>query len=79
MVGLHMCNICINHIFYADDLCIMSSSPAGLRMLLNICASYALENDIVFNHNKSMYTVFKPGKFKLGTCQLNSMGGYGYF
>ena len=65
MVGLHMCNICINHIFYADDLCIMSSSPAGLQMLLNICASYALENDIVINHKKSMYTVFKPDKFKL--------------
>ena len=65
MVGLHMCNICINHIFYADDLCIMSSSPAGLQMLLNICASYALENGIVFNHKKSMYTVFKPDKFKL--------------
>ena len=65
MVGLHMCNVCINHIFYADDLCIMYSSPAGLQMLLDICANYALANDIVFNHKKSVYTVFKPDKFKL--------------
>ncbi len=64
-VGLYICNNPVNHIYYADDLCIMASSPAGLQDLLNICSRYATENDIVFNHKKSMCVVFKPDKFKL--------------
>ena len=26
----------VNHVFYADDLCIMSASPAGLQKLIDI-------------------------------------------
>ena len=43
----------------------MSSSPTGLQVLLDICTDYAIANDIVFNHKKSMYIVFKPDRFKL--------------
>ncbi len=64
-VGLNMCNQAMNHIFYADDLCIMSSSPSRLQKILNICASFASENDIVFNKKKSMCVVFKPDRFNL--------------
>ena len=30
----------VNHVFYADDLCIMSASPAGLQKLIDI--AYAI-------------------------------------
>ena len=30
----------INHMLYADDLCIVSLSPAGLQQLLSICDQY---------------------------------------
>ena len=55
----------LNHIFYADDLCIMSASPAGLQYILNICEKYASDNDIVFNGKKSVCIVFKPDRYKL--------------
>ena len=55
----------LNHIFYADDLCIMSASPAGFQSILNICEKYASDNDIVFNGKKSVCIVFKPDRYKL--------------
>jgi len=64
-VGLTMCNMKVNHLFYADDLCVMSSSPGGLQYLLNTIASYAKDNDIVFNKNKSVCMVFKPVRYRL--------------
>ena len=64
-IGLHMCNNPLNHIFYADDLCIMASSPGGLQSILNICSQYASVNDITFNFSKSMCVVFKPDGYKL--------------
>jgi len=64
-VSLTMCNMKVNHLFYADDLCVMSSSPGGLQYILNIIASYAKDNDIVFNKNKSVCMVFKPVRYRL--------------
>ena len=59
-VGCHINNVCINHLFYADDLCLMAPSPVGLQLLIDICANYGFENDILFNRSKSMCMVVKP-------------------
>ena len=59
-VGCHINNVCINHLFYADDLCLMAPSPVGLQLLIDICASYGFENDILFNRSKSVCMVVKP-------------------
>ena len=58
-VGCHINNVCINHLFYADDLCIMAPSPVGLQLLIDIGASYGFENDILFNRSKSVCIVVK--------------------
>ena len=39
----------INHILYADDLCIVSLSSAGLQNLLSISDKYYSSNSITFN------------------------------
>ena len=36
-IGGHL----INHLCYADDLCLISLSSAGMHSLLDICISYA--------------------------------------
>ena len=38
--GGNMGGIIINHMLYADDICIVSLSSSGLRQLLNICIDY---------------------------------------
>ena len=32
----------LNHLCYADDLCIITLSSSGMQQLLNICQSYAI-------------------------------------
>ena len=49
----------INHMLYADDLCIVSLSSAGLRKLLSICDKYCASHSITFNVKKSVCMFFK--------------------
>ena len=55
----------VNHVIYADDLCIMSASPARLQTLIDICYNYSVQNSLTFNPTKSVCVVFKPKNFKL--------------
>ena len=44
----------INHMLYADELCIVSLSSAGLQNLLSICNKYCASHSITFNVKKSL-------------------------
>ncbi len=54
--------IVLNHLYYADDLCLLSPSVHGLNELLSISAT---AHDIVFNEHKSVCLYFKPMHFKI--------------
>ena len=64
-IGCHIHNCCTNHVFYADDKCVIAPSPSGLQGLLNICAKFGLVNDVEYNPIKSLCIVFKPRGFNL--------------
>ena len=51
---------CINHVMYADDICLLAHSALGLQKLLDVCYNFSQYNDIVFNSLKSVYIVFRP-------------------
>ena len=70
------CNVgvYINHLFYADDLCILAPTDMALQQLVNVCYDYGSNHDIVFNAKKSFCIVFKPKRFKL-TCPVVSLAG----
>ena len=38
----------VNHVFYADDLCIMSASLAGLQKLIDICYNYSVQTIVLY-------------------------------
>ena len=48
----------VNHMLYADDICIISLSLSGLQRLLNICADYSKLHDLKFKVKKSMCIYF---------------------
>ena len=48
-VGCYIDNVCGNHVFYADDLCLMAPCAIALQELLNICHSYSIIVDLNFN------------------------------
>ena len=59
-IGGHL----INHLCYADDLCLISLSSAGMQSLLDICNSYAIEHVLTYNSNKLCSLCFKPKHIK---------------
>ena len=72
--GCYVGNSCINHIFFADDICLMSPSSAGLQDLINVCSAYAKVNDIVFNCNKSYAMLYAPRYFSLSCMPVLRLG-----
>ena len=61
-IGGHL----INHLCYADDLCLVSLSSAGMQKLLDMCSSYAVEHLLTYNESKSFSLCFNLSilKFK---------------
>ena len=72
--GCIISHIFRNHVFYADDLCIMSASPSGLQKLIDIYLKYSLHNSLKFNSTKSVCIVFKLKIFKLH-CPTMTLNG----
>ena len=59
-----MGNMVVNHLLFADDICVFSPSISGLQCLLNICGDYPVEHEITFNCNKTIGVLFCPKKYK---------------
>ena len=49
----------VNHMIYADDLCVIFLSSSGLQSLLNICTDYCQLHDLTFNAKKSVCMFFR--------------------
>ena len=69
-IGCHIDSLCVNHVMYADDICLMAPSPAALQKLINNCYDYSRQNNISFNSSKSFCMVFKPRLYKLSSPSL---------
>ena len=59
-IGGHL----INHLCYADDLCLISLSSAGMQSLLNLCSTYAIAHLLTYNGCKSYSLCFKSKHIK---------------
>ena len=59
-IGGDIGGVLVNHLCYADDICLISLSSAGMQQLLNICDTYAKEYDLLYNGSKSYSLCFKP-------------------
>ena len=60
----------MNHVMYADDICLMAPRPAALQELIDICYDFSVQNDLSFNSSKSYCMVFKPKSYKLSCPRL---------
>ena len=64
-IGCHIDDVCINHVFYADDLCLMAPCAIALQELINVCYQYSNEIDLNFNATKFFCVAFTPKHYKL--------------
>ena len=55
-IGGHL----INHLCYANDLCLISLSSAGRQSLLDLGSTYANEHVLTYNGSSSYSLYFKP-------------------
>ena len=60
----------LNHLCYADDLCLISLSSAGMRKLLNLCSKYAVDHSLIYNAKKFFSLCFIPRTVKISRPQL---------
>ena len=54
-----------NHLCYADDLCLIALSSAGMQKLVDTCNAYATSHQLSYNATKSFSLCFKPNLIKL--------------
>ena len=73
-IGGSMNSTIINHMLYADDICIISLSSAGLQQLLNICIGYSELHDLTFNAKNSMCMYFSTSMNKHCGCPVIYLG-----
>lgn len=52
--GCHLNNTYIGAVAYADDVTLSCPSRRGLNRMLELCCSYAMSNDIMFNTKKTV-------------------------
>ena len=41
-MGCYIDNVCVNHVFYADDLCLMAPCAIAFQQLINVCHRYSV-------------------------------------
>ena len=63
--GCYVNEQCMNHVMYADDICLLAPSAIGLQQLLDVCFDFSIRNNIMFNPIKSVCVVFKSKSNKL--------------
>ena len=62
-VGCYIDNLCMNHVMYADDICLMAPSPASLQELIDICSCYLMSVFILYFitlFTSSIYGSYRP-------------------
>ena len=59
-IGGKIEGILVNHLSYADDMCLISLSSHGIIQLLNICDNVAISDSLTYNSKKSMCMCFTP-------------------
>ena len=59
-LGCTVSTLYVNHLFYADDLVLMSPSAKGLQALIDLCVDYSITHSISFNPKKTVCLSFIP-------------------
>ena len=57
----------INHLCYADDLCMILPMLSGMQPLLDICDTYAINHQLSYSYNatKLFSLCFRPKQIKI--------------
>jgi len=51
--GCYIGEVLLNHLMFADDICVFCPNVRGLQSILDVCQAYAELHGIIFNCNKT--------------------------
>ena len=57
-IGCHKDDLCFNHVFYANDLCLIAPCALALQELISLCYEYSVEIDLNFKSTNSHCVAF---------------------
>ena len=69
--GCYINEQCMNHIMYADDICVMAPTAVALQKLLDVCFEYSIANNLLFNPVKSVCIVVSSYTVQLFLLEQN--------
>jgi len=73
--GCYIGVVLLNHLMYADDLCVFCPSVRWLQRIVDVCQAYAKSHGIIFNCNKTVCMTFKAKSAKSTVTPLLKVGG----
>ena len=62
--GCYLGEVLLNHLMFADDICVFCPSVRWLQRILDVCQAYAESHGIIFNCNKTACMTFKAKSAK---------------
>ena len=57
--GCYIGEVLLNHLMFADDICVLCPSVRWLQRILDVCQAYPESHGIIFNYNKTVCMTFK--------------------
>jgi len=84
--GCYIGEVLVNHLMFADDICVLCPSVRWLQRILDVCQVYAESHEISFNCSKTVCMTFKAKSarstatpvLKLCCQYVNSVDQYKY-
>jgi len=62
--GTYIGEVLLNHLMFADDICVFCPSVRGLESILDVCQAYAQSHGNIFNCSKTVCMTFKTNSAK---------------
>jgi len=73
--GCYIGKVLLNHLMFADDVCVLCPSVRWLQRILGVCQAYVESHGIIFNCNKTVCMTFKDKSAKSTATPLLKLGG----
>ena len=73
--GCYIREVLLNHLMFADDICVLCPSVRWLQRILDVCQAYAESHGIIFNCNKAVCMTFKAKSARSTATPVLKLGG----
>jgi len=73
--GCYIGEVLLNHLMFADDICVFCPSVRWLQRILDVCQTYAESHGIIFNCNKTVCMTIKAKRAKSTATPILKLDG----